>query len=162
MEGQAVKWASTDSSIASVNELGVVHGEKVGNVTITASVGDKFSTLRLYVSPGDCTEAADTIEIGKTRQGYLNSSTACLLSEEPADGWLFNVAVPESLQIDVAITLYFAHVVLTDAKLKPLATGVRTAHGVTIRRELPPGSYIVWILADFEDGAYQLSIKPAQ
>ncbi|MGH7552964.1 MAG: Ig-like domain-containing protein [Longimicrobiales bacterium] len=164
MEGQSVQWASSDSSIANVDKNGFVHGKKVGYVTITASVGDKFDNVGLVVAPGACTQASQTIGIGETRSGSLRSETACLLNGEPADGWQFTVTAPALLQIDVTINLYFRHLVLTDAELRPLAQAeaVYTAQGLTLRRELAAGSYIVWILADSDDGDYAISIKPAQ
>jgi hypothetical protein len=100
MEGQPVKWASSDPSIASVNEDGVVHGEHRGNAVITARVADKFSAVSLFVDPGDCTQSAGIIEVGETRQAMLFSSTTpCSLGGEPADSWQLNLAAPASLQI---------------------------------------------------------------
>jgi hypothetical protein len=163
IEGQSVQWTSSDASTASVDKNGLVRGRKVGYVTITATVGDIVSNVSLVVAQGPCRQASQTIGVGETRSGSLRS-TACLLNGEPADGWQFTVTAPALLQIDVTIDLYFRHLVLTDAELRPLAQAeaAYTAQGLTLRRELAAGSYIVWILADGDDGAYVISIKPAQ
>src|SRR5262245_17595539 len=108
IEGQTVKWSSSDPSIASINDDGVVRGEHGGSAIITASVADKSSSLRLLVQPGDCTQSEGAIEIGETRQGILNSATACALGGEPADSWRLDLTAPTSLLIVLTSSLYFA------------------------------------------------------
>ena len=46
---QVITWSSSNSTIASVNNSGVVTGHKSGNVTITASCGDKSATCKVTV-----------------------------------------------------------------------------------------------------------------
>lgn len=47
---ETVTWASSDDEIASVNGVGVVHGNKKGNATITASVAGKSATCAVTVT----------------------------------------------------------------------------------------------------------------
>ena len=49
MLDEKVKWSSSDSSIAEVDENGTVTGKESGITTITASVGDKEATFELEV-----------------------------------------------------------------------------------------------------------------
>ena len=101
-----------------------------------------------------------TIEIGQSQSGTLKSSgSACFLQREPVDGWQLNLTAPALLQIDLKMGAYFAHLVLADAQLTPLAesftNGVR---GATLRSQLPAGRYIIWVGADGDDAAYELSV----
>jgi hypothetical protein len=159
MQGQTVRWTTSDSSIASIDEAGVVHGVHRGNAIITASVADRSSTLSLLVQPGDCARSEGAIAIGETRRGILDSATACALSGEPAASWQLTVTAPTSVQIVLTSYLYFTHVVLTDAELRPLGEARNSAQGVLLRGVLDPGSYIVWVMADGDDGHYELSVK---
>lgn len=47
---QTVIWTSSDDEIASVNEVGVVHANKKGDATITASVAGKSATCAVTVT----------------------------------------------------------------------------------------------------------------
>ena len=159
MEGQPVRWTSSDPTIATVSDLGVVHGERAGSAIITASVGDKFGAVSLAVSPpvvgATCTQAPGTVGIGETRVGSLSSSGDCLfLLGEPSQAWQLNVTAPTPLQIDLSSDDYFAHFAITDTQLKTLA-----AADNTLRIALPAGTYIVWVAADFDDASYSLSVK---
>ena len=155
MTGQSVRWTSSHPSVARVSEQGVVRGEGVGNAIITASVDGKVAAVNLSVFPRNCTQAVATIELGQVRSGYLASAATCLLLDEPADGWQINLTAPTLLQIDLKSDLYFGHVMLTDAQLTRLDQGYHK----TLRRQLPAGSYIVWVAADGDDGAYELSVN---
>ena len=157
MEGQSVRWISSDPSTVRVSERGVAYGERIGSATITASVGDKFATVSLSVSPGACRQASATIEIGQSRTGVLSSSADCLLVSEPAQGWQFSVTAPALVQIDLATNLYFAHFALTDIQLRPIDQARNT-----LRKQLSAGTYIVWVAADSDDGEYALSIKAVE
>ena len=101
-----------------------------------------------------------TIEIGQSQSGTLKSSgSACFLQREPVDGWQLNLTAPALLQIDLKMGAYFAHLVLADAQLTPLAesftNGIR---GATLRSQLPAGRYIIWVGADGDDAGYELSV----
>jgi Flp pilus assembly protein TadG len=155
MAGQPVRWTSSDPSIATVSDVGVLHGERVGSATITASVGDKFGAVNVPVFSGACTQASVTIGIGETHVGALSSSGDCLfVLGEPSQGWQFSVTAPTLLQIDLSSDDYFAHFAITDTQLKTLATADRT-----LQIALPAGTYIVWVAADFDDASYTLSVK---
>jgi hypothetical protein len=162
MDGQPVQWTSSDPSIAGVSEHGVVRGHNVGSANITARVGDRSSVVFLSVYPAACAQVATTIGIGETRTGFL-SSCASLLLGEPADGWHFTVSAPALLQFDLKSSLYFAHLVLTDAQMRPVARAeyyTASASGlITLRSQLAAGSYIIWVGADGDDGGYQLSVN---
>lgn len=110
------------------------------------------------VTVRSCTEPL-AIEIGQTRSGGLGSNTACRLQGEPVDGWQLNLTAPALLQIDLKMSDYFAHLVLTDAQLTPLIQSYRnTMQGVTLRSQLPAGRTIIWVGADGDDGGYELSV----
>ncbi|MDF2775949.1 MAG: hypothetical protein K0S86_5450 [Geminicoccaceae bacterium] len=47
--GQQVRWTSSDTRVATVDETGRVRGHRQGNVTITATVGDKSGSARVRV-----------------------------------------------------------------------------------------------------------------
>ena len=69
-----LKFTSSDPSIATVNDKGIVHGVKPGNVTITVKCGDKSASLPLEVRPdpnGAITLNTDHIVIDfNTQDGY--------------------------------------------------------------------------------------------
>ena len=158
MAGLTVRWSSSDPEVARVSEQGVVRAERVGSTAITASVGDKVGGVSITVS-GSCTQLP-TIEVGQARTGTLSSNTICFLRGEPVDGWRLNLTAPALLQIDLNFADYFAHLVITDAELRPIAESYRnTMQGVTLRSQLAAGSYIIWVGADGDDGAYDLYVN---
>jgi hypothetical protein len=113
----------------------------------------------LNVWPPHCTEASANLKIGETGYGNLNSNEDCMLDGEPVEGWQVDVNGPTSVQIDLQFGDYFAHLLLTDAQLRPIAGG----YGVkSLRSTFLAGTYIIWVGADFDDGPYQLSIKQVE
>ena len=110
------------------------------------------------VTVRSCTEPP-AIEIGQTRSGGLGWNTACRLQSEPVDGWQLNLTAPALLQIDLKMSDYFAHLVIADAQLTPLAESFTNgSRGATLRSQLPAGRYIIWVGADGDDAAYELSV----
>jgi hypothetical protein len=54
---------------------------------------------------------------------------------------------------------YFAHLVIADAQLTPLAESFTNgSRGAALRSQLPAGRYIIWVGADGDDAAYELSV----
>ena len=53
----------------------------------------------------------------------------------------------------------FSDLVLADAQLSPLAESFTNGtRGATLRSQLPAGRYIIWVGADGDDAAYELSV----
>jgi uncharacterized protein YjdB len=51
LDGRQIFWASSDSTVAAVNESGIVTGRKLGTVQIAASAEGKFGLANVEVSP---------------------------------------------------------------------------------------------------------------
>jgi hypothetical protein len=161
MAGQSVQWTSSDSTIASINDHGYTRGEKMGSTTITARVGDRFATRYVFVYPGACTRASvsKTIGIGETRAGDVQLETGCFLNGEPitsigAEGWRVNLTAPAQLQFDLTSNMLDLHLVITDTLLRTIAASDATPW----RRQLDAGSYFVWIVSNYDGGAYELAL----
>ena len=71
-----ITWTSTDNSVATVDKNGKIKSEKVGQTTITATIGDKEYACKVLVESDTETEIADEVII--ELPGWKNSGTASL------------------------------------------------------------------------------------
>lgn len=71
-----VAWESSDSSIATVDAAGVVKAQRIGEVTITASAGERASA-RIVIAPATAslmlTPAAGTLVLGDSLQLFAQA-----------------------------------------------------------------------------------------
>lgn len=90
---KAVKWTTSDSSIARVDDFGVVTGVKEGSATITVTTedGNKSSNATIKIVQGDdygnTLQEATKIELGKTYIGRIDYDTDkdFFVADIPAD-----------------------------------------------------------------------------
>ena len=71
-----ITWTSTDNSVATVDKNGKIKPEKVGQTTITATIGDKEYACKVLVESDTETEIADEVII--ELPGWKKSGTASL------------------------------------------------------------------------------------
>lgn len=71
-----ITWTSTDNSVATVDKNGKIKSEKVGQTTITATIGDKEYACKVLVESDTETEIADEVII--ELPGWKKSGTASL------------------------------------------------------------------------------------
>ena len=69
MSGAAAKWSSSDTSVATVDASGTVHGKRVGSVRIVAAIGADTSsagvTVRKPAATLEVSRLVDTMMIGR-------------------------------------------------------------------------------------------------
>src|SRR5262245_54795314 len=94
MTGQRLVWTSSDTTIATVNADGYVHGEKIGTVAISATAGGKAGALFLRIFPGACSELSGKMGINESSSGLAEFRKSCIMTggvdvSSEAKGWLF-------------------------------------------------------------------------
>ena len=123
-----VKFSSSDENVATVSDKGVIYGKNYGNVTITATCGDKKAELEFHVTPNASFYLSNyrvTIDYNSDTP-YTDALRAIDKNSNNAD---FNVKWssnrPEIVEVDTVGNLYAKGVGV--AKVTATGTDGRTA-----------------------------------
>ncbi len=162
--GAAITWSTSDGSIASVSDGGLVTGLGNGNVTITASAQGRSGTIGIPVRPPDCLVEAATrsIAVGETLAGSLERND-CFIFDRNAQGWRLSVSERTRLLMDLTSSAFDAILLVTDLDLQILTGDDDGGEGSNARLAwiFQPGDYILWALSyeEGEVGGYGLSVQ---
>jgi hypothetical protein len=109
-----VTWTSTNASVASVSNSGLVTAIGDGVVTISASADGRSASANITVW-GPCrTILAPPIAVGQTINGSLATTDCKLLDNTYADGYLITVTAPTNVQIDMTAATFDTFLYLVD------------------------------------------------
>ena len=89
--GRTVTWATSDATVATVDNLGVVTGQGEGDATITATISDVSGSQVVSISAPSCTTRTDVTLAEGESAAY--DFTECLLLPAGAAGSRYRVAV---------------------------------------------------------------------
>lgn len=123
--GRTVTWTTSNPTIATVSNSGLVTGVDDGTVTITASVDNRSASANIRVFSRCSTFFAVPIAVGQTLNGTL-ATTDCKFDDNTyVDGYSLQVNTNTAVQIDLTSATFDTWLLLYES----------TANGLVLRVE---------------------------
>jgi len=168
LTGHVVNWTTSDASIASVTQNGLVSGISAGGpVTITATSDGKSGTAAVTVTTSPC-DASTPITIGQALSGALATTDCALDDGSFMDLYRLPITANGRIQVDVSSTAFDAYLILfiqNPDGSKVAVGGDNNSGGGTnaqITRDVIAGeTYLIGAnsLLGGATGAYQVSVQ---
>jgi hypothetical protein len=157
--GRRTEWSSSNPSVATVDDNGVLTGVSAGSVNITAEIGGEQDTQTFDVVD-DCPILSHTL--GTTVNGTLSSSDCTLDDGTYVDLYGFTVATTREVTITLRSTAFDAYLALFNSSGAVLEQDDDDGGGSDARivRTLTPGTYFIAANSfDIDTGAYTLTTQ---
>ena len=123
--GRTVSWTTSNATIATVSNSGLVTGVDDGNVTITATVDNRSASANLRVFSRCSTFFAVPIAVGQTLNGTLATTDCKFPDNTYVDAYSLQVNTNTNVQIDLTSTTFDTWLILFES----------TGSGLVIRAE---------------------------
>lgn len=165
LNNRTITWSSSNTSVASVSQTGLVTAVAAGTSVISATSEGRTGTANITVAAADPCSTVRTITLGQTFTGAL-AAADCRLSDNSAiQTFTLTLATESVLEIEMTSAAFDSYLFVADASGTVL---VEDDDGGTngnsrVLRLFPAGKYLIG--ANSYDankfGAYQLSVKLA-
>lgn len=112
--GRTITWTSSNPTIATVSNSGLVSGIGDGNVTVTASVDTRSASANIRVFSRCSTFFAVPIAIGQTLNGTLATTDCKFPDDTYVDAYALQVNTNTSVQIDMMAASFDTWLILIE------------------------------------------------
>lgn len=165
LAGRAITWSSSNSTIATVSQSGVVTGVGAGATTILATSEGRTGTALVTVTAPDPCASVRPITVGQTFSGALASGDCRLSDQSALQTFSFTLTAATALEIEMTSSSLDSYLYVLDANKQVVAEDDDGGAGSNARvlRSFAAGVY--YVVANSYDpntfGPFQLTVRPA-